>query len=226
MQKVQAEEDKKRNYLAVCQLKTKDRAIVLLGSPDLPEIRLSDDGQKALGINDLPYRQFISWDRDYADYYTVEVRTGRRTRILEKFPGFVSFSPGANYLIFYDDSPRAWFTYRLADGKKFDLTSKLGVTFCQEEWDTPDEPPAYGLAGWAENDAAVLIYDRYDLWEIKPDGSGARLLTGKFGREKGLVLRYQWLDREEKFISLKKPLLLSAFNDRTKATGFFRLEPA
>jgi dipeptidyl aminopeptidase/acylaminoacyl peptidase len=226
MQKVQAEEEKKRNYLAVCQLKTKDRAIVLLGSPDLPEIRLSDDGQKALGINDLPYRQFISWDRDYADYYIVEVRTGRRTRILEKFPGFVSFSPGANYLIFYDDSPRAWFTYRLADGKKFDLTSKLGVTFCQEEWDTPDEPPAYGLAGWAENDAAVLIYDRYDLWEIKPDGSGARLLTGKFGREKGLVLRYQWLDREEKFISLKKPLLLSAFNDRTKATGFFRLEPA
>jgi len=226
MQKVRAEQEKKRNYLAVSHLQTKGRPILILGSPDLPEIRLSEDGRKALGVNNLPYRQLISWDREYADYYTVDIVTGRRTRILEKFPGPVSFSPGANYLIFYDHGPRAWFSYRLTDGKKFDLTSKLGVNFFREEWDTPGEPPAYGLAGWTENDSSVLIYDRYDLWDIKPDGSGARLLTRKFGRENNLVLRYQRLDREEKSISLKKPLLLSAFNDQTKATGFFRLDPA
>jgi dipeptidyl aminopeptidase/acylaminoacyl peptidase len=226
MQKVRAEQEKKRNYLAVSHLQTNGRPILILGSPDLPEIRLSEDGRKALGVNNLPYRQLISWDREYADYYTVDIVTGRRTRILEKFPGPVSFSPEANYLIFYDHGPRAWFSYRLADGKKFDLTSKLGVNFFREEWDTPGEPPAYGLAGWTENDSSVLIYDRYDLWDIKPDGSGARLLTGKFGRENNLILRYQRLDREEKSISLKKPLLLSAFNDQTKATGFFRLDPA
>jgi len=225
MQKVRAEQEKKRNYLAVSHLQTKGRPILILGSPDLPEIRLSEDGRKALGVNNLPYRQLISWDREYADYYTVDIVTGRRARILEKFPGPVSFSPGANYLIFYDDRPRAWFSYRLADGKKFDLTSKLGVNFFREEWDTPGEPPAYGLAGWTENDSSVLIYDRYDLWEIKPDGSGARLLTGKFGRENNLVLRYQRLDRDEKSISIKKPLILSAFHEKTKATGFFRLDP-
>lgn len=226
MQKVRAEEEKKKNYLAVCHIKTKDRPVVILASQDLPEIRLSDDGQKALGVNNLPYRHLISWDREYADYYTVDIRTGRRTRILEKFPGRVSFSPGANYLIFYDDTPRAWFTYRLADGKKFDLTSKLAVNFFREEWDTPGEPPAYGLAGWSEDDASVLIYDRYDLWEIRPEGSQAKVLTAGFGRENDLVLRYQHLDRSEKSISLKKPLLLSAVNEKTKATGFFRLDPA
>jgi len=225
MQKVRAEQEKKKNYLAVSHFQAKGQPIFILGSPDLPEIRLSEDGQKALGVNNLPYRQLISWDREYADYYTVEVKTGRRIKILEKFPGQVSFSPGANYLIFYDDRPRAWFTYRLADGKKFDLTSKLGVNFFREEWDTPGEPPAYGLAGWTENDSSVLIYDRYDLWEIKPDGSEARLLTGKFGRENNLVLRYQRLDRDEKSISIKKPLILSAFHEKTKASGFFRLDP-
>jgi len=225
MQKVRAEQEKKKNYLAVSHLQAKGQPILILGSPDLPEVRLSEDGQKALGVNNLPYRQLISWDREYADYYTVEVKTGRRLKILEKFPGPVSFSPGANYLLFYDDGLRAWFTYRLADGKKFDLTSKLGVNFFREEWDTPGEPPAYGLAGWTENDSSVLIYDRYDLWEIKPDGSGARLLTGKFGRENNLVLRYQRLDREEKSISFKKPLILSAFHEKTKASGFFRLDP-
>ncbi len=225
MQKVRAEQEKKKNYLAVSHLQAKGQPIFILGSSDLPEIRLSEDGQKALGVNNLPYRQLISWDREYADYYTVEVKTGRRIKILEKFPGQVSFSPGANYLIFYDDRPRAWFTYRLADGKKFDLTSKLRVNFFREEWDTPGEPPAYGLAGWTENDSSVLIYDRYDLWEIKPDGSEARLLTGKFGRENNLVLRYQRLDRDEKSISIKKPLILSAFHEKTKASGFFRLDP-
>ncbi len=226
MQKVRAEEEKKRNYLAVCHLKAKDRKIVLLGAEDLPEIRLSDDGQKALGLNPLPYRQLISWDRDYADYYLVDLNSGKRTKILEKFPASVTFSPGGNYLVFYDDGPRAWYSYRLADGRKFDLTSKLPVNFFQEEWDTPNEPPAYGLAGWTENDASVLIYDRYDLWEIKPDGSSARVLTGSYGRENRLTLRYQRLDPEEKAISPKKPMILLAMNELTKATGFFRLDPA
>jgi len=39
----------------------------------------------------LPYRQLISWDRGYADYYTVEIRTGRRTKILENFPDRLAF---------------------------------------------------------------------------------------------------------------------------------------
>jgi len=226
MQKVRVEEEKKRNCLAVCHLNTKDRKIVVLGSEDLPEIRLSDDGHKALGVNNLPYRQLISWDRSYADYFLVDVNTSSRTKILEKFPTSVSFSPTGQYLIFYDDTVNAWFTYRLADGKKFNLTSKLGVSFEREEWDTPNEPPAYGLAGWTENDASVLIYDRYDIWDIKPDGSSAKVLTQKFGRENNLVLRYQKLDPEEKTISFKKPMILSAFNEKTKATGFYRLDPA
>jgi dienelactone hydrolase len=222
MQKVGAEEEKKRNYLAVCHLK--DKKIVALGSENLPEIRLSDDGQKALGINNRPYRKLISWDRMYADLYTVDLRTGQRTKILEKFPPRIDFSPSGQYLIFYDDILNAWFTYRLTDGEKFDLTSKLGVSFEREEWDTPNEPPAYGIAGWTENDGSVLVHDRYDIWEIKPDGSSARVLTGKFGRENKIVLRYQKLDPEEKSIPVKKPLLLSAFNEKTKATAYFRLD--
>jgi len=222
MQKVQADEEKKRNYLAVCHLK--DKKIVALGSENLPEIRLSDDGQKALGIDNRPYRKLISWDRMYADLYTVDIRTGQRIKILEKFPPRIDFSPCGQYLIFYDDILNTWFTYGLVNGRKFDLTSKLGVSFEREEWDTPNEPPAYGIAGWTDNDASVLIYDRYDIWEIKPDGSSARMLTRKFGRENKIVLRYQRLDPEEKSIPVKKPLLLSAFNEKTKATGYARLD--
>ncbi|NPV84334.1 MAG: hypothetical protein HPY46_12230, partial [Candidatus Aminicenantes bacterium] len=222
MQKVRADEEKKKNFLAVCHLNTKDKKMVRLASEDLPEIRLSDDSQKALGSNPLPYRQLVSWDRSYSDYYLVDIKTGARTKILEKFPSSVSFSPGGNYLVYYDDQTDAWYTYRLADGRRFDLTSRLGVNFFREEWDTPSKPPAYGLAGWTENDASVLIYDRYDLWEVKPDGSSARVLTGKYGRENQVNFRYLRLDPEEKAISLKKPLILLGTNEITKASGFFR----
>lgn len=224
MQRVRADEEKKKNFLAVCHLNTKDKKMVRLASEDLPEIRLSDDSQKALGSNPLPYRQLVSWDRSYSDYYLVDIKTGARTKILEKFPSSVSFSPGGNYLVYYDDQTDAWYTYRLADGRRFDLTSRLGVNFFREEWDTPSEPPAYGLAGWTENDASVLIYDRYDLWEIKPDGSSAKVLTGKYGRENKVNFRYLRLDPEEKAISLKKPLILLGTNEITKASGFFRLD--
>ena len=125
----------------------------------------------------------VSWDQGYSDHYLVNPADGARKKILEKFPGGVVISPGGQYLLYYDEIGRNWFTYRILDGKTFNLTEKLGVNFFQEEADTPSDPGSYGNAGWVEGDKAVLIYDKYDIWEVKPDGSGARLATAGFGRE-------------------------------------------
>lgn len=221
MQKVRAEEEKKRSYLAVFHLK--ERKLVPLGAPDLPTVRLSEDKKVALGVNDLPYRQLISWDQNYYDYYLVSLQDGRRQLIATKLADQMRISPGGNYLIYYDYEAKSYFSYRISDGKKFNLTGSLPVRFEQEEWDTPSDPQPYGLAGWTEKDQSVLIYDRFDIWEIKPDGSGARMITGGQGRANQIVFRYQSLDPEEKFISTKKPLLLRAFDAKTKATGYYQV---
>ncbi len=71
------------------------------------------------------------------------------------------------------------------------------MRFEDEEWDSPSEPGPYGNAGWTEGDKAFLVYDRYDIWEIAPDGPKARMLTNGLGRKEEIVFRYSRLEPDE-----------------------------
>ena len=220
MQKVKAEEEKKRSYMAVIHLK--EKKLVPLGAPDLPSITLSEDARLVLGSSDVAYKQIVSWDQAYSDYFLVNPADGSRKKVLEKFPGGVTISPAGQYLLYFDEIDKNWFAYRVQDGKTFNLTAKLGARFEQEDWDTPSLPGPYGSAGWTDGDRTVLLYDQFDVWEVKPDGSGGRNATKGLGRRETLVFRYRSLDREEKTVAAKTPVWLSAVNDRTKASGFYK----
>ena len=135
-----------------------------------------------------------------------------------------TMSPGGRYLLYFDEGEADWFTYRISDGVKTNLTSKLNLNFWREDHDSPSLPPAYGAAGWTTKDASVLLCTtEYDIWEIKPDGSGPRMLTGGDGRKNQIVYRYRSLDPEERAIPVDKPILLSANDDKTESSGFYRV---
>lgn len=220
MQKARAEEDKKRSYRALYDLNTKKS--VQLASADMPTIVTVDAGDVALGSSDVPYRQLISWDGEYRDFYAVSLATGARKSLLKKVHFGASLSPEGKYMLYYDGNDGAWHTIRVADGKAFNLTGKLGVSFQEEDWDTPDLPRPYGTGGWTEGDKTVLLYDRYDIWEVQPDAGSARMLTRGTGRGGKIIFRYQKLDPEEKAIPASSPVLLSAVNEQTKATGYYQ----
>ncbi|MDW7759985.1 MAG: prolyl oligopeptidase family serine peptidase [Acidobacteriota bacterium] len=220
MQKARAEDEKKRSFRSVFHIR--DGRMVRLATPDMPDIVLSDDGAKALGVSDLPYRRLISWDTQYADYYLVNIADGSRRKILEAGSSSVSFSPAGNHLIWYERDDRNWYSYRITDGRKSNLTAGLDVRFENELHDSPSEPYPYGIAGWTEGDRTVLINDRYDIWEIRPDGSGARMITRGQGRAEGIVFRYFRLDREEKTIPAKTPILISASEEAVRKSGYYR----
>jgi dipeptidyl aminopeptidase/acylaminoacyl peptidase len=224
MQKAQAEEDKKRTLTCVMHLGPKERKFVQLATADVPDIALSEDAKVALGSSDLAYRQLVSWDTSYADVYVVNVNDGSRKKILEKSANRASLSPGGAWLYHFDGDANVWRSYRLADGKTFDLTGKLPVRFDGEEHDTPDDPRAYGVAGWTEGDKSILIYDRYDIWEISPDGAKSRVVTNGMGRRDKLVFRYTRLDPDKPAIPASGPIILQAGNDRTLATGAYRVD--
>ncbi len=224
VQKVRAEDEKKRSYRAVYHLK--DRRFVRLATLDMPQVALVDGGSSALGSSDRPYRPLVSWDGEYNDYFLVSLTDGSRRKAVEKSHFPASLSPGGGYVLYFDDKTNRYYSIRTSDGKSFDLTGKLGVSFQNETWDTPDQPRPYGSAGWMEGDKSVLLYDRYDIWEVQPDGSSARMVTRGLGRKHRLIFRYQKLDPEEKAIPAGKPLLLHTTNDVTKASGFYRADPS
>ncbi len=221
MQKVGAEAERRRSYRAVWQVK--EKRLVPLGSPDLPNITTGEDNAFAVGTSNLPYRPLVSWDTGYSDVYLVSMENGTREKVLEKSRTGASLSPGGKYLLFWSDADRAWYARRTSDGKRTNLTGRLAVSFQNETHDTPDAPRPYSSAGWTDNDASVLIYDRYDIWEINPENpASARRITNGRGRADQMIFRYQRLDSEERFIPRNRPLLLDTVNDRTKASGFHR----
>src|SRR5690606_13045330 len=61
------------------------------------------------------------------------------------------------------------------------------------------------------------------IWEVRPDGTNVRAVTGGEGRKQEIVFRYRNLDPEERTIPTSGAVLLSATNDRTQAQGFYRL---
>jgi dipeptidyl aminopeptidase/acylaminoacyl peptidase len=221
MQRVRAQQERNRTYRALVHLA--DKRFVQLATLDFPTINAGDDAVRAIGTNDLPYQKEMSWDTTYSDVALVDLKTGQRQKVLEHWRGAPTMSPGGKYLLYFDEDKADWFTYRVSDGAKVNLTEKLNINFWREDHDTPNLPPAYGVAGWTPNDQAVLLYDKYDIWEIHPDGTGARMVTGGEGRKQQIVFRYRSMDPDEKAIPTDKPLLLAANDDRTEANGFYRI---
>jgi dipeptidyl aminopeptidase/acylaminoacyl peptidase len=238
MQKVRADEERKRTYRAVYHLA--DKRLVQLATAEMPEVRTGANTATALGVSNVPYRQMVSWDGNYDDYYLVSLADGTRTKILDKERFGATLSPGGNFALFFDADDDNWYAIRLRDGQKTNLSKGLGVKFQSETDDHPDHPGPYGQAGWSDGDASVLLYDRYDIWEVKVDGSGARMVTGGLGRKQQIVFRYPRTEppqqsaepeeggprqrqAEQPAISSTRPIILSAVDDRTKASGLYRV---
>jgi dienelactone hydrolase len=225
MQKVRADQERRRSYRGLVHLSS--RKFVQLADVDMPAVEFSSENAAiALGTSDVPYRRLTSWDTGYSDVFTVNLDTGARQKILEKLGTDASLSPNGRYVIFFDDEQNAWFTQRVGETRRVNLTGSLSVKFEDELHDSPGEPRAYGVAGWTPDDRSVLLYDRFDIWEIRPDGTGARMITQGAGRRDGVVFRYQRLDPDLRAIPATEPILLDAVDDRTKASGFYRVSLA
>ncbi len=221
MQQVRAAQERNRNYRAVVHLA--DKRFVQLATTDLPNVNPGTDASRVIGTNDLPYQQEMSWDSTYADVSLVDLKTGARRKLLEHFGGSATLSPGGGYVLYFDEPQGDWFTYRIADGSKTNLTGRLPVKFYDEGHDTPNRPPSLGNAGWTDGDKTILLYDEFDMWEVRPDGSNARMITAGEGRKQHLVFRYRPLDTDLKTVPTTTPLLLATINDDTKASGYYKV---
>jgi dipeptidyl aminopeptidase/acylaminoacyl peptidase len=218
IQKVRAEQERQRSYRAAYDVKA--RKFVQLADEKLETLTPSTDGRLAIGSDNRAYRVTNDYDPGMTDFYVVNAEDGSRKPVAQKQRFNVSLSPNGKYAIYFDG--KDWNAYSVATGAKINLTKSLGVNFFNEDNDTPELPNAYGVAGWTKDDASVLIYDRFDVWQVSPDGSGARNLTDGVGHQSKIQFRYVRLDPKERSIDPAKPLLLHAENEETRDSGFYR----
>jgi dipeptidyl aminopeptidase/acylaminoacyl peptidase len=161
-----------------------------------------------------------AFGRPWRDLWTIDLATGERRKIVSRVPFEGPASPGGRYLLHMQDEQ--WWTHDLRTGTRTNISKGIATAVVDREDDHPVHHRApYGVAGWTRNDASVILYDRHDLWEVRPDGSRPTRLTR--GAEDSVRYRYLRLDPEERSIDPAKPLYLSATHDWTKASGIARV---
>ena len=217
-QQVELGRDRNRTYVAAVHLP--DARLVQLADERMRTVEITRDGRWGIGRDD---RDYVSdWKPRVADFYRVDVRTGDRTPVLEAHLRTLGLSPDGGHWLYWKDG-EVW-DYRLADDEHVNLTEQAAVDFTNAEYDRFGEKPPYGVAGWAADGRGVLLNHRYDLYLQPFDASPAVNLTGGFGADGEIRLRYVRTDPEEREIDLGEPLLLEAYGEWTKKEGFFELD--
>ena len=217
-QKVVWNREKERTYRAV---RHREGGVVALGGPDLPDVSVPEAGGVALAESDLPYRWESTWTGGESDAYLLDLRSGERTPVAEGLESSPQLSPEGRFVVWYQDEQ--YHLFDVASGERRTITADLGVPIADEDHDFPRPAPGYGVAGWMEGDAAVLINDKYDIWVIPTDGSAAWSLTDGAGRAERRIFRLEDTDGP---IAPGDELLLSSYHDLRKNYGFYRANAA
>jgi dipeptidyl aminopeptidase/acylaminoacyl peptidase len=221
----------KRSYTALHEIGSS--SIVQLGDISLPQIILTNegDGDQVVGITDKGNRVAAQWEgTTKKDIYTINPLNGEKKLVRGGLYGSVEVSPTGKYIVWYDSKARHFFSW--INGTATNITAALPVKIYDEENDMPADPSPYGIFRWLEKDDALFLYDRYDIWQIDPQGKQKPIaITNGRGRKTNTVYRYVSTNREERFLTVGQQVLLRIRNEKTKDAGwatyklFSKMEP-
>lgn len=173
-------------------------------------------GKYALVSDPTPYHKERSWESPWArDVYLLDINTGERELLFEKLMGRALFSPMGKYVYWFNQEDGSWWLMDLKKRKRTHLNKDMPKAFANNEDDHPALPYAYGTGGWTENDAHVLLYDRFGVWIFDATG---KVKPKRIGGTVENQERYRVLKKtRDPYLSLDEPLSFSVFNKKTKA---------
>ncbi|QSX35418.1 prolyl oligopeptidase family serine peptidase [Shewanella avicenniae] len=213
----------KRTYLAVLHLKS--GSVVQLADKQVPDVNISHQRRFLLASSDVPYQKMITWAGFYRDWYLVDLNTGHRQPIIvqQSDANKPTLSPNGGYVAYYQQGNI--YLYDVAKQHKIQLNAEIKTPFADEDHDYPSPPPGYGFGPWLADDDAVLVYDKYDIWQFDTRTHQGFMLTAGEGRKQGVSFRVEALAQPdnafESTIADKQSLLLQGYSERTKADGFY-----
>lgn len=199
------------------------KAVVQIGTPAFRSVIQTQEGDGAVfyGVADEGKRIATQWlGASYMDIYAIDPMSGTKKMIQKNIKGNAYASSTGKYLVMYNDIARKYSVYSAESQQVAALGADIKLPLYDVENDVPDEPNPYGVAGWLEDDQALLVYDQFDIWQVDPAGKKASVnITNGLGRKNQLVFRNINLNREERFIKKDQQLLLNVFNRKNKGSG-------
>ena len=190
-----------------------------LGGDHADRASIVEGGRHVVARDETPYDVDAMFRQQYFDLYAIDAASGERGLVRERVTIDFGGSPGGRYLVWFEGED--YWSYDLGSGETRNITEGLGGVFVNLDLTpTREQMPPFGVAGWTEDDEAVLINDRWDVWEVRPDGSGGRRLTQ--GAEDDVRHRVIQLDPDADALDPDEPLYYSTYGEWTKMAGFSR----
>ena len=206
--------------------------LVVLSDENVSVAQHTENDRWAYATDSSPY--ISDWDISRFDVYRIDLHTGERTLILERFDDWIELFPEKSQGIYWKEGH--YWLYDFDTNEHRNLTSNAPVSFVDPSFDMHGRQVGYRLAGFATGGNAIILRHEYDLWLQPIDGEPATCLTQGYGKENqisfelGLPSRiefpqqfYSFLDPELQYIDLSKPLLLKGFGKKSKDSGYFLL---
>lgn len=224
-QMVESKREKNKSFKILFNRNSK-KAIRLTGDEIQRIFRSPDTDKWGIGIDD---RSYISdWDIRKNDFYRINLATGERKLIIKKQIGIMNISPDGEKAIYWRDG-HYWY-YNFENHSRENITANVPVSFLNLEHDLYGSSPAYGFVGWVKNHDSIIVNHKLDLWQLPLDGKSKAInLTGSVTMKDTIRFRFDDMsfltkpEMEERYIDLSTPIILSAFNIKTKHSGYYQL---
>jgi len=199
---------------------TKNKNAQYLGKIKDRDIMTSEegDGANAYATIDSTYLLASQW-QGFAlkDIYVIQTSNGQRKLIQKQWKGnLLSSSYDGNYLVYYDEPQKKYFAYNALTAKTTQIAKDIKTSLFDEQNDMPDDPNAYGIAKWMENNQQLIIYDRYDLWLVDVNGIAASVKLSN-GRSNKVISRFVETDTKRKTLAKNASILIKGFSELDKS---------
>lgn len=196
------------------QLPLENPTVLLIpGNSQLNQVLYTDPAPYQIKVDYLYHNN--------VDVYSLNTLTGEKRLLQKEAKNTPQWSPNGRYALTYDNEKGQWL--KLANGgTSFEpVSAAIPYPVSDEQFDMPEAPPAYGLAGWMDGGNSAVVYDHYDVWVI--DLTGKRTpycLTQQVGRKNKTVLRFLGAAFTGN-LDNRKLLRFDSFNEITKSRGMY-----
>lgn len=222
---VDKSKDLKKSFTAVYHFDSDN--FIQLGTSEIPDVTIIDEGNSnwALAGSNVPYQLQTMWEGYpvHYDAYLVNISSGERKLIKKDARARFDASPAGKYIYWYNYMDSSFYTYDIFGSKEYRITNPATLQVANELNDMPNPPSPYGFTGWLENDEALLINDRYDIWEVDPVAAKAPVNITVNGRQNRITYKMVSFDWEKRSINRLEPLFLLGINEVTRESFYYFL---
>lgn len=163
-QRVRERQLRQVNHIGAWRLDGGD--FLQLGGDHADRASVMEGGAHVVARDETPYDVEAMFRQQFYDLYVVDATTAGRNLLRERVTSDYGGSPGGRYVLWFEGED--YWSHDLRRGETRNITGDLGGVFVNLDLTpTREQMPSFGVAGWTENDEAVLINDRWDVSTLR-----------------------------------------------------------